>query len=144
MYALIIIIHVVVCLILIAAILLQSGRGGGLAEMLGGATSQTIFGTRASTFLTRATTVAASLFLVTCISLTIFSSRSGRSLLEGQTTLVEEAAELEKEPVAQVTFEKGAAQTVEEAIQQAVEQPVTDITNEQSSESEAGPVVPEE
>lgn len=82
MYALIIIIHVIACLILIMAILLQSGRGGGLSELFGGGTSQTIFGARVSTFLTRATTVAAVVFLLTCITLTILSGKRGRSLLE--------------------------------------------------------------
>lgn len=84
MYTLVITIHVIVCLILIAAILLQAGRGGGLAGLFGGGgTTQTIFGARASTFLTRATTVAAILFLLTCISLTVFSSRRVKSLMGG-------------------------------------------------------------
>ncbi|GAG92952.1 unnamed protein product, partial [marine sediment metagenome] len=36
MYTLLIVIHIIACLILISAILLQSGRGGGLAGMFGG------------------------------------------------------------------------------------------------------------
>jgi len=83
MYGLIIIIHVIACIILIAAILLQAGRGGGLSELFGGASSQTIFGARASTFLTRATAAAAIVFLLTCISLTIFSSKRVKSLMTG-------------------------------------------------------------
>lgn len=83
MYSLIIVVHVIACFILIAAILLQSGRGGGLSGLFGQGSSQTIFGTRASTFLTRATTAAAIIFLLTCISLTIFSSRKLRSLMSG-------------------------------------------------------------
>lgn len=83
MYTLVIVIHVIACFILIAAILFQAGRGGGLSELFGGGTSQTIFGTRASTFLTRATTVAAIVFLLTCVSLTIFSSRKVKSLMTG-------------------------------------------------------------
>jgi preprotein translocase subunit SecG len=81
MYALIIVIHIIACLILIAAILLQSGRGGGLAGLFSAGTSQTIFGARASTFLTRTTTAAAIAFLLTCISLTVFSSRKVKSLM---------------------------------------------------------------
>lgn len=90
MYALIIVIHVVACFILIAAILFQSGRGAGISDLFGGGSSQTIFGTRASTFLTRTTTVAAIVFLLTCISLTIFSARRGRSLLAGKKEISEE------------------------------------------------------
>jgi len=97
MYSIIIIVHVIVCGILIASILLQSGKGGGLAGLLGGGgSSQTIFGARASTFLTRATTVAAVAFLLTCISLTILSSRRVKSLMTGMP------AETDVIPVADV------------------------------------------
>ena len=94
MYATIITIHIIACIILIAAILFQSGRGGGLADLFGGGSSQTIFGARASTFLTRATTIAAITFLLTCISLTIFSSRRVKSLMSGvgQAEVVGETA----------------------------------------------------
>ncbi len=81
MYALVIVIHVIACIILITAILLQSGKGGGLAGLFGAGPSQTIFGARASTFLTRVTTAAAIAFLLTCLSLTIFSSKRVRSLM---------------------------------------------------------------
>ncbi len=95
MYALVIVIHIIACFILIAAILLQSGKGGGLAGLLGGGESQTIFGSRASTFLTRLTTIAAIAFLLSCVSLTVISSQRGKSLLEGKRTVSEEPAEAE-------------------------------------------------
>lgn len=84
LYALIIVVHVIVCIILIAAILLQAGRGGGLSETFGSESSQTIFGAKASVFLTRATVVAACLYLVTCLALGIMTSRRGRSLIRLQ------------------------------------------------------------
>ena len=40
LYAIVVIFHVVACLVLISVILLQSGRGGGLSEMLGGGVAQ--------------------------------------------------------------------------------------------------------
>ena len=83
MYAIIIFIHVIACLILIASILLQTGKGGGISELFGGGSSQTLFGTRASTFLIRATTSAAIIFLLTCLSLTILSSQRVQSLMSG-------------------------------------------------------------
>jgi len=83
-YGLVITIHVIACIILIAVILLQAGRGGGLSETFGGESRQTIFGTKVTTFLTRATVVAASLFLVTSLVLGIMTSRRGRSLIELQ------------------------------------------------------------
>ncbi len=82
MHILILIVHIVVSLILIAVILLQAGRGGGLADMFGGG-SQSILGTRASTFLTKATTVCAVLFLLTSLTLALMSAKQGRSLMEG-------------------------------------------------------------
>ena len=82
LYALVITVHVITCLILIAVILLQAGRGGGLSETFGGDSSKTIFGAKASVFFTKATVVAASLFLVTCLTLGILTSRRGRSLID--------------------------------------------------------------
>lgn len=82
LYIIVIAVHVIVCIVLIAIILLQAGRGGGLSEAFGGDSSQTIFGTKVSVFLTKATVVAASLFLITCLGLGIMTSRRGRSLIE--------------------------------------------------------------
>jgi preprotein translocase subunit SecG len=82
LYALVILVHVIACIILIAVILLQAGRGGGLSEAFGGDSSNTIFGTKASVFLTKATVVAASLYLITCLGLGIMTSRRGRSLID--------------------------------------------------------------
>ena len=84
LYGFVIFVHVVVCITLIAIILLQAGRGGGLSETFGGESSRTIFGTKASVFLAKATVVAASLFLVTCLVLGIMTSRRGRSLIDLQ------------------------------------------------------------
>ena len=57
LYGLVITVHVIVSLILIAVILLQAGRGGGLSESFGGSQTQTILGTKTSLFLKRATAV---------------------------------------------------------------------------------------
>ncbi len=83
-YGLTIAIHITACIVLIAVILLQAGRGGGLSETFGGESSQTIFGTKISVFLTRATVVAACMYLVTCLVLGIMTSRRGRSLIDLQ------------------------------------------------------------
>ena len=71
------IIHVIVCLFLIAVVLLQSGKAADLAGAFGGMGSQTTFGPRGSaTLLSRATTVSAVLFMVTSISLSIVATRN--------------------------------------------------------------------
>ncbi len=83
LYGFVIAVHIIACLILIVVILLQAGRGGGLSETFGGAdSSQTIFGTKVSVFMTRATVVAACLFLATCLLLGILTSKRGRSLID--------------------------------------------------------------
>ncbi len=87
MVALITVVHIVVCAFLIIVVLLQSGQSGDVAAAFGGMGSQTAFGTRtAATVLTKATTWAAILFMVTSITLSIFAARrshSSGSVLEG-------------------------------------------------------------
>ena len=73
---LITVVHVIVCLFLIAVVLLQSGKSGDLAAAFGGQGSQTAFGPRgAATALTKATTWSAIIFMVTSITLSIFAAR---------------------------------------------------------------------
>ena len=81
LYGLVIAVHVIVSLILIAVILLQAGRGGGLSETFGGSQTQTILGTKTSVFLKRATTVAAVLYILVCLLLGVMTSHRGRSLV---------------------------------------------------------------
>lgn len=77
LWILLTIVHVLVCLFLIAVVLLQSGKAADLAGAFGGMGSQTAFGPRgAATALSRATTVAAALFMVTSISLSLVATRS--------------------------------------------------------------------
>lgn len=80
MFIFILVIHVIASLLLIAIILLQSGRGGGLTESFLGAES--IFGTKTNSFMVRTTSVLAVIFLFTCVSLAIVSTQRSRSLIE--------------------------------------------------------------
>ena len=89
MYALMMTIHVIVCLCLIAVVLVQSGKGGGLAGGAFGGATQTVFGGRGATdFITRATVVLGVLFFVTSMSLAILTVRGPAS----QRGVVSEAA----------------------------------------------------
>ena len=87
MVALITAIHIIVCAFLIIVVLLQSGQSGDIAAAFGGMGSQTAFGTRtAATVLTKATTWAAVIFMITSITLSVFAARrshSTGSVLEG-------------------------------------------------------------
>lgn len=69
--------HVVICLFLIIVVLLQSGKAADLAGAFGGMGSQTTFGPRGTaTVLSKATTVAAFLFMLTSLTLAIMSTKS--------------------------------------------------------------------
>lgn len=80
-YGLVIAIHVIASLTLIAVILLQAGRGGGLSESFGGSSTQTLFGTKTNVFLARATAAAAVIYILTCLTLAVLTSHRGRSLV---------------------------------------------------------------
>ncbi|MBI3332499.1 MAG: preprotein translocase subunit SecG [Candidatus Omnitrophica bacterium] len=82
LYGFVLTIHILVSFILIAVILLQAGRGGGLADTFGGGAAQSMFGTRGTVILTRATTVCAAVFMLTSLTLAVLSVQQGRSLME--------------------------------------------------------------
>jgi preprotein translocase subunit SecG len=68
--AVLVTLHVIVCFVLIIVIMLQSGNAADLAGAFGGAGSQTAFGPRgAATFLSRATTWCAVVFMMTSLTL---------------------------------------------------------------------------
>src|SRR3954452_6643576 len=84
MYYVLISLFILTCLILSLVILLQQGRGGDIASAFGGNSSQAAFGARAgATVLTKATTVAAVLFMVFALSLSIMGQRGSGSVVSG-------------------------------------------------------------
>src|SRR4051794_38233238 len=83
------IVHVLVCVFLVIVVLLQSGKAADLAGAFGGMGSQTAFGPRgAATGLSKATTIAAALFMTTSLSLAIMATRNagGSSSVLQRTT----------------------------------------------------------
>ena len=80
MITLLTIFHIIVCIFLILVVLLQQGKGADWAGAFGGGGTQTAFGARgAGTVLSRATTAAAIIFMITSLALTIFISQPGGS-----------------------------------------------------------------
>jgi preprotein translocase subunit SecG len=70
--------HVLVCFVLVIVIMLQSGNAADLAGAFGGAGSQTAFGPRgAATFLSRATTWCAIVFMMTSLALSLKRAPAG-------------------------------------------------------------------
>ena len=80
------VLHIIVSVFIIGVVLLQQGKSADLAGAFGGQGSQTAFGPRgAANLLTKMTTYAAILFMLTSIGLTIMLSHSSgdRSVLSG-------------------------------------------------------------
>ena len=70
--------HVITCFLLIVAVLMQSSKGGGLSGAFGGGGGEAMFGGReTATFLSRATTYLAVVFMVTSLSLAFLSADRG-------------------------------------------------------------------
>lgn len=73
-------VYVLNCLFLILVVLLQAGRGGGLADMSGGGGAAAAFGSSgASTLLQKATVASATTFMVLSIVIAIMSGSSSRA-----------------------------------------------------------------
>jgi preprotein translocase subunit SecG len=79
-YAVLVLLHIMICAVLIMVIMLQSGEAADLAGAFGGAGSQTAFGPRgAATFLTKATTWCAIMFMMTSMAMTMHQNSTVRS-----------------------------------------------------------------
>ena len=125
MYIFLLVIHILAATLLVIVILIQRGRGWGLVESFAGVES--MFGTKTSQFLTRATAVVATIFLFTSISLAFLAARQSRSLIdEKEISSLQEKA-VEEQPTAEVEQLVDPEQPIE------VEQPVEEeqLTEEQ-------------
>ena len=89
-----VILHVIVCIALIMIVLLQTGKGADMGAAFGGGSSQTLFGsTGASTFLSKATTAAAVVFMLTSLGLAYMSShRTSGSIMTDTPAPIETTA----------------------------------------------------
>jgi preprotein translocase subunit SecG len=106
-----IVIHILVCIALIMIVLLQTGKGADMGAAFGGGSSQTLFGsTGASTFLSKATTGAAIIFMITSLGLAYLSShRAGsESVVTNTPAPIESSAQPATTPPS--TTESGGAQ----------------------------------
>jgi len=102
----IVVLHVVVCIALIMIVLLQTGKGADMGAAFGGGASQTLFGsTGGATFMSKLTTGAAIVFMVTSLVLAYMSGRGpADSIMTDSPPPIEQTA-----PAAPATPEVPAA-----------------------------------
>lgn len=73
MYTFLVGVEIVISIVLIIVVLMQASKGGGLAGTFGGAAMGTMFGVRrTSDFLSRATTILASIFIGLSLIINLF------------------------------------------------------------------------
>jgi len=97
LFALMVVFHTLVCILLVIVVLMQSSKGEGLAGAFGGGgggLTGAVFGGRgAASFLSKATAVLAIVFMVNCGVLAFMSShRAGRTSTLTQSAVTKEAA----------------------------------------------------
>ena len=86
------IVHVLIAILLIVGVLLQKGKGGGLAASVGGGLSSgsVLGGRAAATFLTKTTSVLATAFLLSCLVQSFMWSSSGEQPMTATERMLQE------------------------------------------------------
>ena len=81
----VLILFLIVCLFMTLLVLIQKGRGGGLASAFGGAGGNTAFGSKTGDVLTWATSIVFGVFLLLAVALNLLSN-SMNTKYQGGTT----------------------------------------------------------
>src|SRR5262245_668619 len=66
---------IIVCVFMILVVLVQKGRGGGLASAFGGAGGNTAFGSKTGDVLTWATSIIFGVFLILAVALNLLANK---------------------------------------------------------------------
>ena len=134
MSVILITIHIMVCIALIMIVLLQTGKGADMGAAFGGGSSQTLFGsTGASTFLTKATTAAAIIFMLTSLWLAYMSGhKTEDSIMIDTKTPIEQHAAPDKNLPVQEPVQKEEAAPVSEP---EASQPDVPVQTKKSSQN---------
>ncbi len=94
MSAVITVLHVIVCFFLVIVVLLQRGKGAQVGAVFGGGGGATMFGGRgAGNFLTKLTTGAAIVFMLTSLSLSYLGITRGSERLFDDGAIEEQTTE---------------------------------------------------
>ena len=163
MITLLTIIHVLVCLFLVAIVLLQHGKGADVGATFGGS-SQSLFGSEGPVpLLNKITTFSAIVFMGTSVTLAYFSAHKSTGSIMSKLPAKEAAAPVKKEapvtiPMPQEkeksatvvkTEEKPVAaepvqKTVEPTVVSPAQQQTETVVPAEQKSTQAVPVVPAE
>ncbi|MDB5888335.1 MAG: preprotein translocase, SecG subunit [Rhodocyclales bacterium] len=92
-FSLILVVHVIVGLSVIVFVLLQHGKGADVGASFGGGASGSLFGASGSAnFLSRTTSILATLFFLTSLSLTYLASHRTVAATSVLDTMTEQSA----------------------------------------------------
>ena len=134
------IVHVFVSILLICAILLQSGRGGGLAGLGGAAAGQVFGGRGAGNFLTKLTTTAAIVFFLT--SMVLSFGTSGKESVITRAKGAEAPAAAEPAPTGAAAEATGAAAEATETAPEASDSAASTTTEAPTASPDAATAEP--
>lgn len=118
MMQLMLVVHVLICLFIIAIVLLQATQQANMGGMFGGGASQTVFGSGTQTALGKATTIAAVLFFSTCLMIS-FMVEKNRSVIKREETVFQKEIEGQTAPKEEAGSPAGGA-----AVPEAGKQPL--------------------
>lgn len=95
-----VIVHTIVCITLIAVVLLQSGKGAEMGASFGASGSQSVFGAGGgSTFMSKMTTGAAIIFMLTSLVLAYRGGHTGSSSIMSSKAAQKAAPQAPAAPV---------------------------------------------
>ncbi len=98
--------HIILGLSLIGVILIQKGQGADMGVSFGGGGAQTLFGSRGSgSFLGKLTGGLAAAFMITSLSLALFSQKNTGSIVESATQSAIPAHQESTPPSGDVAFD---------------------------------------
>jgi len=136
------VLHIFVCIFLIAVVLLQRGKGAEIGAVFGSGASSTVFGGRgAGSFLSKLTTISAVIFMITSLSLSyLWTSASEERLFdEGVAQEAEEPAPL-FEDLGEVAPESaGASAPAEAAVEDTTKAPAQEASGDASPDATETP-----
>lgn len=104
MTAVLITLHILVCIALIVVVLLQAGKGAEMGVSFGGGGSNTVFGASGGRdFMSKLTAAAAIIFMLTSLTLAYFYGQPGSSSVMPETKAAATTAPAETEAPAAPT-----------------------------------------